>query len=828
MKRNLLFTKSFDKKTYECEDLIDFLLEQISLSEENLEDNLEKIRVDFFNLTDHSLEHSLMLWNYAYLIMGENMKLNPLEAYVLHMCFLIHDAGMCFSILNNKEEIEKTEAYKDYVSLNKKLANVEKEALFYCVRKFHGDFAERITGSRLSSGKMVIEDENLRDEFAHIIGKISKSHSCDIAYIDNELEIYTKPTYVDMPIDCKKLAFILRCSDAAHIDNLRTPLPIREIKSEIDGVSQDHWVFQKKIGFPKLKNGHIVYTSNTPFESNEKKAWWLCYEALRVLDNELKKAQIYFLENDQEGFIAKGVKGLDSTLYLGENYIKTNGWKSIDTKVKVSNPKLLTTNVGGMNLYGNSYSAIRELLQNAFDALKLRKIKEEGFEGKITVILQEIEGEYILEIKDNGIGMSKNILCNQLLDFGTSYWRSYDFYDEYVGIAREQFKSIGKFGIGFFSVFMLGKYVEITSVKYGEDIKNKYTLIFEQGLFENPILQEAKGVKLNESFGTTIKIKLDNNPYERGGFIKELNSEEESLYELIRHLVPSPAFDIEINDLGTNYILPKDLIDDSEEYSFKEILSKFHINRNSHGNPAIKLVKPLEIKILPILQDGEIVAQLGIIPKLTRAGIQETCLVISNGIRVTCLSNDLIGYIKVDEITNLVRNEFEAKISYDSIYQWGINYIEYMKSLKDSFSYESLIESLEFSLGIYDKTKFCFIYIREGSSRVGMNEEILIRYLQSNDEFIYYDGMGRNCENYSYYGFFPYIRGMYLSNILIKEDTNKLINIQSYFENLLVEIWGGFTKYDQAGWDDFALELDKYNYDSANFPYGAKTTYRKK
>ena len=113
-------------------------------SELNLEKNLETIRIDFPNLTDHSLEHSRMLWKYADLILGNKIRLNPLEGYILHMCFLIHDAGMCFSILNNKKYLQGLPIYLDFIALNPDIKNLEEEALFYCVRKLHGEFAEQI------------------------------------------------------------------------------------------------------------------------------------------------------------------------------------------------------------------------------------------------------------------------------------------------------------------------------------------------------------------------------------------------------------------------------------------------------------------------------------------------------------------------------------------------------------------------------------------------------------------------------------------------------------------------------------------------------------
>ncbi|HAT4001770.1 TPA: hypothetical protein I9Y90_003320 [Elizabethkingia anophelis] len=826
MRRNKLFNKSFDKSKYDCVELIDKLLEQISFSEDNIRDHLKKIRIDFPNLTDHSLDHSLKLWDYASLIIGKNKELNPFEAYILHMCFLIHDAGMCFSILDNKSDIEKTDMYKDYVALNSKMDNVEYEALFYCVRESHGDFAENIASYKLSSGKRVIEDENLRDEFASIIGKISKSHSCNISYIENELITYTSPAYMDLPIDCKKIAFILRCSDAAHIDNLRTPLTLREIETKIDGISKDHWRFQKKIGVPNLKNGYLEYFSTTSFSIEQKRAWWLCFDALRVIDNELKKAEMFFLENNEVGFEAKGVKGVDSTLVLGEKYIKTDGWKSIDTKIKASDPRSLTTNIGGKKLYGTTYIAIREVLQNSFDAISLRKIKEKDFEGKINVTLKFIDDYYILEIKDNGIGMSKSILCNQLLDFGNSYWKSNDFFNEYIGLARQPFNNIGKYGIGFFSVFMLGQYIEVSSLKFGENINNRYTLIFENGLYENPYLMEGKSLRIDDAFGTTIKIRLDKNPYETNGFIKELNSKENSLYELIRFLVPSPLCNIQIDELGKISCINKNIINDAKQYNFKEIIDIFHVPTHGGNDHLIAKARLQEIHLHPILKEGEVIGQLGLIPKITKIGIQNTCLVISNGVKVSYLGGGLIGYIKVKEITNLLRSEFEAEIPFDSIYKWGVDYLTYMKSKQDKYDYEEIIKELEFSLGLYNKDKSIGFYIDSIGQMGFISEDNLKSILLKQDEFIYYDLFHGFQEGYEYNGFFPSLRGLsYLPNIVSKKELGNVFHLTNYLEKIISEVWGSFSVYSSSGWDDFASEMEKYS--SNNFPYANKTVYKK-
>lgn len=820
MKRNSFFRKSFDDNKYDKET-VEFLLAEIFESENNLEANLENIRHDFPNLTDHSLKHSLALWDYAQLIVDDENYLNPLEAYILHMCFLIHDAGMCFSILNNKEEIETTDFYRDYILLNAHIENVEYEALFYCIRKFHGDYAMSISTKQLASGKMVIRDERLRDEFSHIIGKISKSHSCNISFIENELRVYKSPNYKDFPIDCQKIAFLLRVSDAAHLDNLRTPLPLSKIREDINGISQQHWIFQKKLGFPSCEKGFLVYHSNQDFDVNEQRAWWLCYDALKILDNELKKAEVYFLENQKQGFVARGVKSIENTLDLGNNYIRTVNWKSIDTKIKVSNPKLLTANVGGKNLYGHTFVAIRELLQNSIDAIKLRAIRSEYFVGKIEVILEVIDSEYFLKIKDNGIGMSKNILINQLLDFGSSYWNSYDFYDEYVGIAQQKFKSIGKYGIGFYSVFMLGDFIKVNSIKFGENLNENYSLIFEKGLYENPILKHSPDHKISD-YGTEILVKLSQNPYEQGGFIKEFNAQKNLLAELVKYLVPSSPCEIFVKEINCETTIPHNLVSNQKTYSFKEILDIISIPRNDHQNKIIELAKQFPINLQKIKDENNIYGQIAILPAISNISVNESCLVMSNGIRVSSIGSDLVGYLEVDEVTNLNRNEFKSNIPYSAIVDWGLKQLEFINT-KPEIDYGEKPKGLKFSLNLLNKDETILAFARDSKNISLISENVFRSLIRNCNEFNYFTLMNQMQNNFNYNGFFSIIRPIGFSGVIKKEEETKIITLDNLIEGILRELWGNFKIDSISGFEEYALS----GFSSLNYPFMEKKTYTK-
>jgi uncharacterized protein YfeS len=437
---NQLFKNAFDISIWKNQSKIIELKSNLLLIEKAVEKYLKGITEDFPNLTDHSIAHSTMLWNYASIIVGEKLNfINPLEAFVLHTTFLVHDAGMCYSILNNQNEIEKDPLYTDFIIKNGNSSETREEALFFTIRQRHGDFALRIATDTLREGEYLIADIQLREELGLIIGKIAKSHTCNINYIEREFgPKYSNPNFpTDWSIDCQKLSFILRTADAAHLDNLRTPKSNRII-AEIPGTSKEHWTFQKKLGFPQLSSdGLLMYTTNTPFSSTEQKAWWFCYDALQVLDKELKNANEYFDVKQLEGFSARGVKSINDTLELGKKYIRTIGWNSINTQIKVSNPVHIASELGGVKLYGNINIALRELIQNSLDAINLYRIHtgQNNIDvGEIKLWIKKKEDDFYLTITDNGIGMSQTIMTNELLDFGGSYWKSSRFYYDFQGI----------------------------------------------------------------------------------------------------------------------------------------------------------------------------------------------------------------------------------------------------------------------------------------------------------------------------------------------------------------------------------------------------------
>jgi molecular chaperone HtpG len=126
------------------------------------------------------------------------------------------------------------------------------------------------------------------------------------------------------------------------------------------------------------------------------------------------------------------------------------------------------------SLYSHREIFLRELISNASDALdKLKyltltddEFKQMKFEPRIEISFDEQEKKTIT-IDDNGIGMNKEDLGTQLGTIASSGTKK--FLDQLTGDAQKDANLIGRFGVGFYSAFMVSHKVEVISRKAGED-----------------------------------------------------------------------------------------------------------------------------------------------------------------------------------------------------------------------------------------------------------------------------------------------------------------------------------------------------------------------
>jgi len=125
------------------------------------------------------------------------------------------------------------------------------------------------------------------------------------------------------------------------------------------------------------------------------------------------------------------------------------------------------------SLYSNKEIFLRELVSNAADALdKLRFLSIANPEllpagAELRIDISANDETKILSIEDNGVGMNKEELIQNLGTIARSGTKS--FMQSLTGDDKRDLSLIGQFGVGFYSAFMVSSKVEVHSKKAGEE-----------------------------------------------------------------------------------------------------------------------------------------------------------------------------------------------------------------------------------------------------------------------------------------------------------------------------------------------------------------------
>jgi molecular chaperone HtpG len=122
------------------------------------------------------------------------------------------------------------------------------------------------------------------------------------------------------------------------------------------------------------------------------------------------------------------------------------------------------------SLYSNKEIFLRELISNASDACdKMRYLSSQNSEiisEELKISIEVNKSKKILIISDNGIGMNKDDLVNNLGTIAKS--GTENFIKSLSGDNQKDVQLIGQFGVGFYSSFMIAKSVDVISKKYDD------------------------------------------------------------------------------------------------------------------------------------------------------------------------------------------------------------------------------------------------------------------------------------------------------------------------------------------------------------------------
>jgi hypothetical protein len=524
-----------------------------------------KIAGDLPHMTVHDVSHLDALWEMASIAAGDSFDLNPAEAFVFGGAILLHDAAMTLAafpggIAELREQIEWRDLYARYavnVPAGDAVAvkEAENRATADALRLLHAKQAENLpTISWMGPQKQpmfIIEDQQVRNFYGQKIGKVAYSHWWSIARVEEELAgtLGALPNVTNCTVDLLKVACLIRVADAMHLDQRRAPA-FDFALVQPTGVSADHWKFQERMAKPYVQADALVYTAQPAFETDVADAWWTAFDALQMVDRELRDVDRVLRDRQKKPLVVRRVEGSHSPSELART-VETVGWTPVDSTVRVTDvPKIVVT-LGGSKLYGDSTAApIRELIQNGLDAITARRrLQGRSLKwGELQVILQKRDDGFWLCFEDNGVGMSQTVLTGPLIDFGNSFWKSSLAIQEFPGLAAAGMKSRGKYGIGFFSIFMLGEHVRVITRRFDRDTQSARVLEFRHGISSRPNLRDADPREVPIDGGTRIEVKLKANPFEPDGLLYRTNILDQKKLVKLRTMIAAiaPACDVAI------------------------------------------------------------------------------------------------------------------------------------------------------------------------------------------------------------------------------------------------------------------------------------------
>ncbi len=493
-------------------------------------------RYGFFDeYTTHSFTHvkemiSLLEW----LIPSDTKeRLTPAECFLLVTSVYFHDLGLLITkdeydqrdSSGYKEYAEQTlfagDAGEDYKARLGELSAQDRDRILYqeFVRSNHGARVRAWLEGKFherhgASNKIVFEIESLIGKLAvplrRDLATICESHTLDD--IDDTEKYRLAQPYGNSreeEANLQYVAALLRTADLLQISKSRAPSTLFRIINPSDPVSQIEWQKQNAVtrirGKPVLdEQGHLDTSSTS--DTVEIHAHFTRAEGYFGLTSYIDYANRQIersyraIERSQK---KAGVHYQFPWRRIDDNDVKAEGFIPKKFEFRLDQSRILTL-LTGHTLYNDSTVVLRELMQNAIDAVRLQW-EEKGLanEGRILVEWNSLTNE--LTITDNGTGMTQEIVEQHLLTVGSSRYQDKQFQEKHPS-----FSPISRFGIGILTAFMVADSVEIlTCSAESEEDARQISLRNVHGKYLVRLIpRHDAAIACLEPHGTSIRIKV--------------------------------------------------------------------------------------------------------------------------------------------------------------------------------------------------------------------------------------------------------------------------------------------------------------------------------
>lgn len=442
---------------------------------------------------------------------------------------------------------------------------------------------------------------------ANIVGNICQGHCVDISvvrkFVSSARICRSDSSGHELTCNERYLAMLLRLGDVIHFSEDRVSRTLYAEHTPMDHESDMHW----QVKFSDLtysiesREGKMEILYFGGFHDPEK--YYFLQDYLNWVDDELHyyAAFVQDMEQEQHGKAIRYRLGLPTNV-IREHVQAIDFSPDSSLKFRLEQQKVIQL-LMGLRLYRNEFMCLRELYQNALDACRCMRAEnfKHGLSGDLSIefgLGTDGGGDY-LYCKDEGVGMTRDIVKNYLLRVGNSYYKSAEFRRANMGWDNAV-APVSEFGIGLLSCYMIADRIEVISRHFYS--KEKPIWVCMEGTDDYGYYRDTS-ISVDEwlgDHGTIVKLYLKkmykdkvtgylpespadmifefglDNPFRRKKLpmetVAKLEDYQNSLYHRVQQFVHIPEQGIPVYIQGENVRLP--IIKADDPYDLSEKLVK--------------------------------------------------------------------------------------------------------------------------------------------------------------------------------------------------------------------------------------------------------------
>lgn len=419
-------------------------------------------------------------------------QLNGVEIAILILAAYFHDQGM---VIDSAElaTLKSSEPWKEWVStwraehpnwleLSSRLsdpllspaerdeviaamADLDSAVLTDYLRKNHGELSAKfIVDTYGADARLAVHGHSI----ASILATVCRSHVLPASSITYQNGYHLESLVGTTKVNVAMLAFVLRLSDILDFDRDRTPDSLFRAINFKSEVSLREWEKHRSVSGWDISAERIAFSAECEHPAYQR----AILQFIGWIDDEL--ASFHQWRRSVPSAFDRYLFVLPAKCDASRVSPRTdpvNGqpiYRYLDLEFTLARDdivKLLMTD----RLYSERGLFVRELLQNALDALRYRDALFKCSGSTPPPLKVEFEhsldtaGFDVVRCVDNGVGMDEDIVQKFLTRAGRSYYRSPEFERERARFRERScdFDPCARFGIGFMSCFMFGDQIKI-------------------------------------------------------------------------------------------------------------------------------------------------------------------------------------------------------------------------------------------------------------------------------------------------------------------------------------------------------------------------------